>query len=82
MISRATHTIKLNSSYVLIIITTLRKVSDWARARPPAPWVKILFCFETLAILESAEGCLPDFLLISYVFGIIFQILNWQYFGI
>ena len=27
--------IKLNSSYVLIIITPFRKVSDWVRARPP-----------------------------------------------
>lgn len=33
--------IKLNSSYVLIIITLFRKVSDWVRARPPAPWVNI-----------------------------------------
>ena len=43
-ISKATLTIRLNSSYVLIIITTLRKVSDWVRARPPVPWVSILYC--------------------------------------
>ena len=41
-ISKAMLTIKLSSSYVLIIITTFRKVSDGVRARPPAPWVSIL----------------------------------------
>ena len=42
-ISKATLTIKLNSSYVLIIITAFRKVSEWVRARPPAPRVNILY---------------------------------------
>lgn len=41
MISMAMPKMIWNSSYVLIIITTLRKVSDWVRARPPAPWVNI-----------------------------------------
>ena len=35
-------TINCNSSYVLIIITALRKVSDWVSARPPVPQVNIL----------------------------------------
>ena len=43
-INKATLTIELNSSYVLIIITAFRKVSEWVRARPPAPRVSILYC--------------------------------------
>ena len=46
-ISRAMLMIKLNSSYVLIIITLFRKVSDWVRARPPVPRVSILNTFLT-----------------------------------
>ncbi len=42
-INKATLTIKLNSSYVLIIITAFRKVSEWVRARPPALRVSILY---------------------------------------
>ena len=44
MITLTAVRIIMNSSYVLIIITTFRKVSDWVRARPPAPRVSIL-CF-------------------------------------
>ena len=34
----------INSSYVVIIPTTFRWVSDWVRARPPAPRLSILYC--------------------------------------
>ena len=52
-ISKATLTIRLKSSYVLIIITPSGRYSDRVRARPPAPLAKhiILSWFSLLLIL-------------------------------
>lgn len=36
--------ISCNSSYVDIMITPFRWVSEWVRARPPATRVSILYC--------------------------------------
>ena len=43
-ISSATVKTTMNSSYVLIIITSSERSSDRVRARPPAPLVSILYC--------------------------------------
>ena len=59
--------ITINSSYVLIIITTFRKTSDWVRARPPAARLNILCChgavvfrFEIVAIKYALRLSLPS----------------------
>ena len=43
-ISKAVLTIRLNSSYVLIIITTFRKVLGLGESTSPAARVSILYC--------------------------------------
>ena len=42
--SIATDVINCNSSYVLIITTPFRRISERAGARPPAARVSILYC--------------------------------------
>ena len=50
-ISKAVLTIKLSSSYVLIIITTFRKDSESGESTSPAARVNTLFCSEAPATM-------------------------------
>ena len=48
----------MNSSYVLIIITTFRRISERVRARPPATQVSILCC-QCAFVLQDGRNWHP-----------------------